>query len=179
MAGEVDGGEPHATRGSRDEHRFTGLRSCSLDQGVVRRPVDMPDRGRRLEVDIGRQRHEARVRHGTHVAQRLPIERVFGVTTFESMTPTRIALLCSRSPRWAAAGAPTRAATSAPCARSQANLADGPPFPALLLRTRSVRRIGGARPSRLARACQQKARATLTRSSSRATSTAAPTLISI
>ena len=57
MAGKVDRGEPHATRGSRDEHRFTRLRACSLNQGVVRRPVDMPDRGRRLEVDIGRQKY--------------------------------------------------------------------------------------------------------------------------
>src|SRR5258706_11568338 len=57
MAGEVDGGEANPACGPSDKHRFTVLRSCPLDQGVIRRAVVVPDRGRRFESDADRQPH--------------------------------------------------------------------------------------------------------------------------
>ena len=57
MAGEVDGGEANPACGPGDKHRFTVLRACPLDQGVIRRAVVVPDRGRRFERDAGRQPH--------------------------------------------------------------------------------------------------------------------------
>ena len=57
MAGEVDGGEANPAGGPGDEHRFTGLRPRPLDQGVIRRAVIVPDRGRGFEGDAGRQSH--------------------------------------------------------------------------------------------------------------------------
>ena len=55
MAGKVDGGEADPACGSSDKHRFTALRACSFDQGVIRRAVVVPDHGRRFETDAGRQ----------------------------------------------------------------------------------------------------------------------------
>jgi hypothetical protein len=60
MAGEVDGGEANPACGPRDKHRFTALRACPLDQGVIRRAVIVPDRGRGFEGDAGRQLHTLR-----------------------------------------------------------------------------------------------------------------------
>ena len=74
--------------GARDQHRFTVLHACALDQGVVRRAVIVPDRGRRVEGDAGRQPHAARFLggHPLSIAAR-PAPTCHAIARLESRDP--------------------------------------------------------------------------------------------